>query len=312
MAVRRDHDRHTLDDFESIPLEPLDLAGVVRHEADLADAEVDEDLRAFAIVAEIWREAERDVRLDRVQTLLLKMVRVKLVRESDAATFLAHIDDGAAALLFDHLHRRVQLGTAVAALGAQHVAREALGVDAHKNGFLIPSFKLLVDVALHQGEMLKPGQPAPVHRQLERSMIRRQVHRLDLLDQRMIRTLSARLLRLRLAARAAKRDEIGNRHELERMAPSEGANVIHARHRAVILHDLAAETDLLEAGEATEVDRGLGVSRPLEDAAFAGLEREHVPGTAEVLRLRPVLHRREGRHRAFRGGDARCRVDAVN
>ena len=64
--VRRYLDRNPLDDLEPVRAEPDDLARVVREKPDLAEAEVRQDLRADAVIAEIGGEAELDVRLDRI------------------------------------------------------------------------------------------------------------------------------------------------------------------------------------------------------------------------------------------------------
>ena len=50
VGVRRDDDRNTLGDGESVTFQSLDLAGVVREQPQFTDAEIDEDLRPFAVV----------------------------------------------------------------------------------------------------------------------------------------------------------------------------------------------------------------------------------------------------------------------
>ncbi len=69
--------------------------------------------------------------------------------DADAATLVApEVDDHAAALLGDDLHRRVELDAAVAAQRAEHVAGEALGVDPHEH-VLLAGHR-----ALHHGDVL--------------------------------------------------------------------------------------------------------------------------------------------------------------
>src|SRR5207248_11175191 len=75
----RDLERHALDDGQAEAFDGDVLGGVVRHQADLADAEVAKDLRAGAVVADVGGEAELLVRLDRVVSLLLQLVRLQLV-----------------------------------------------------------------------------------------------------------------------------------------------------------------------------------------------------------------------------------------
>ena len=108
-------DGHLLDDLEFVPLQTDDLARVVGHEADLTDAEIKEDLCAEAVVAQVHREAELEVRLHRVVALLLELVSVDLGGQSDAATFLTHVKQHAATFLLDASQRGVKLTTAIAA-----------------------------------------------------------------------------------------------------------------------------------------------------------------------------------------------------
>ena len=71
----------------------------------------------------------------------------------------------------------MQLRTAVAPLGAKHIAGKALGVDAHKHRLSVG------DVALHEGEVLQPGDAALVHAESEVPVVCRQVHLLYLLHE---------------------------------------------------------------------------------------------------------------------------------
>ena len=217
---------------------------------------------------------------------------MELVREADAAPLLAHVEDGAAPLLLDHAHGVVELVAAVAALGGEDVAREALGVDAHERR------RLAGEVALDEREVFEAVRHAAVHAEAEVAVVRRQIDLLHARDE--------------LLGAAAVGNQIGDRHELEPVPPRERRDVGEARHAPVVLHDLAAEAHLLEPREAAEVDHGLRVAGALQHAARTRLEREHVPRTAEVLRTRPLPHARARRHRPLFGGDARRRLHAVD
>src|SRR5205814_8493339 len=65
---RLDDERHALEDVDAEAAQLLDLDWVVRQQANLLDAEVVEDARGIAIVAEVGGEAEVLVRLDCVET----------------------------------------------------------------------------------------------------------------------------------------------------------------------------------------------------------------------------------------------------
>ena len=66
------------------PSRPPYLRRVVGHQPHRRDAEVDEDLRADAVLARVGREAELEVRLDGVAALVLQRVGAQLVAEPDA------------------------------------------------------------------------------------------------------------------------------------------------------------------------------------------------------------------------------------
>ena len=134
LRVRRDLERHPLDDLEPEALEAAVLRRVVGHHPHRGDPEVDEDLRPDAVLARVGREAELLVRLDGVAALVLQRVRPQLVAEADAAALVpAQVHDHAATLGRDLRQRAVELQAAVAAHRAEHVAGEALAVhpDEH-------------------------------------------------------------------------------------------------------------------------------------------------------------------------------------
>ena len=122
-------------DFQAVAFEADDFLGVVGEELDAADAEVVEDLGAHAVVAEVGGEAEFLVGLDGVESLLLELVGVDFRGQADAAAFLAEVEEHTA-VLGDALHRGGELRAAIAALGVEDVASEALGVDADEGWFL--------------------------------------------------------------------------------------------------------------------------------------------------------------------------------
>ena len=83
LVVGQDLDRHLLDDGQPVGLDALHLARIVREEPDGGQPEVGQDLVPEAVLARVGREAELDVRLDRVEALLLELVRPQLVQEPD-------------------------------------------------------------------------------------------------------------------------------------------------------------------------------------------------------------------------------------
>ncbi len=91
--------------------------------------------------------------------MFLQRVGADLVQQPDAATFLAQVEDDAAAFLGDRLHGAAQLRAAVAVAAAERVAGEALRMHAGEHG------RRGVDVAKAQRGVLESGREIlePVH-----------------------------------------------------------------------------------------------------------------------------------------------------
>ena len=96
-GVRRHLERHALDDARCRSASrPAIFCGLLVSSRTRCDAEVAQDLRADAVVAQVLLEAELEVGLDRVAALVLQRVGADLVREADAAPFLVQVDEHAA------------------------------------------------------------------------------------------------------------------------------------------------------------------------------------------------------------------------
>ena len=80
-------------------------------------------------------QAEVEVGVDGVAAAVLELVGLQLGDQADpAALVAAQVDDHAAALLDDPLQGLVELGAAVAAVAAEDVAGQALGVHPGQHG----------------------------------------------------------------------------------------------------------------------------------------------------------------------------------
>ena len=85
-------------------------------------AEVAEHLCAASVVTLIWLETEVYVGIYGIVSFFLQLVGCNLVHQSYASAFLLHVDDYTLAGFLDHLHRLVQLLSAVASLASENVA----------------------------------------------------------------------------------------------------------------------------------------------------------------------------------------------
>src|SRR5439155_17070835 len=98
LVVRRLHDRNSLTETQTVAFEPHHLARIVRDGPDRLEAEVEQDLRADAVITQIRLEAELLVGFDGVSAGVLELVGLQLVEQSDAPTLLIEVRDHAASL----------------------------------------------------------------------------------------------------------------------------------------------------------------------------------------------------------------------
>src|SRR5262249_2018178 len=111
-------------DVDAVGLEAADLLRGVGEEPDPADARVSHALRPDAVVAQILAEAELEIRLDGVATLILERVGANLVCQPDPPALLVEVDEHAAPGRSDQGERLLELVTTITALGAEDVAGE--------------------------------------------------------------------------------------------------------------------------------------------------------------------------------------------
>ena len=107
-----------------------------------------------------------------------------------------------------------------------------------------------------------------------------------------------------LLVRDAVLDEVGDGDDEEVVLLSELHEVWHARHRAVLVHDFADDACRIEPGDARQVDSRLGLAGPLDHAAAARAQGEHVTGTQQVVGLGGRVDRHLHRRRAVLRRDA--------
>ena len=256
------HDRHYLRHLEAVAFEARALDGIVGDEAHLADPLVAQYLGADAVVALVGLEAQLEVGVDGVEALLLQVVGAQLVDEAYAAALLAHVGYQALALVLYHLHGAVQLLAAVALAAAEDVARGAARMHAHQHGLA------LLPLALLQHHVRVAVVELGVGNELEVAPARGQEHLLLLADQRLVGY--------------AVGDEVLDGHNLEAELLGHFLQLRHAGHGAVVVDDFDEGSGGIQAGEAGQVDGGLGVAGAHQHAAVAGAQGVDVAGTAQL------------------------------
>ena len=165
----------------------------------------------------------------------------------------------------------------------EDVAGQALGVDADEHVLLT------VHLALDERDVVLAGEDLAERDGGELAVGGRQADGGHALDE---------LLRA-----APVLDQVLDRDQLDPVALAVRDQVGHARHRPVLVHDLADDAGRVEAREPREVDRGLGLARALEDAAGARAQREDVARLDEVVRALARVDRDLDRARAVGGRD---------
>src|SRR5204863_4477123 len=100
---------------QPVPLQPDQLAGIVGENPDGRQTEVQQDLRADTIIAQVGLEPQLLVGRDGVAPGVLELVRLQLVEEPDATALLVEVNDDPVPLPGDYQLRAVQLTPAVTA-----------------------------------------------------------------------------------------------------------------------------------------------------------------------------------------------------
>ncbi len=232
-------------------------------------------------------QAQLDVGVDGVEAAVLQLVGLQLVGDADPpALVAAQVDDHAQAGFGDQAQGGVELGAAVAAPGAEHVAGQALAVHPDQH-VLLPGrlahdegqVGLVVDDALvgDAAELAvlgrQPGFGRPAHQAL---------------------------------GLAPVADEVGDGDQQQVVAGRERLQVGQAGHAQAVVGDhLAEHPGRRQPGHAGQVDGRLGVAGPLEHAALAGPQHVEVAGAGQVVGPGAGVHQGPGGQRPVRGGDPR-------
>lgn len=125
-----DLDRNPFDDPQAASFQSDNLFRGVREKPDIPYPQVRQDLGTHAIFAEIGFESESLVGLNGIEPLILETVRTDLVLESYPSPFLPHVEEDPL-LRFDPTQRIRQMLPAATPQGAEHIPRQALGVDPY-------------------------------------------------------------------------------------------------------------------------------------------------------------------------------------
>ena len=131
--------------------QPRALLRIRRQQPYAAHAQVRQDGGGDVVRAGVDRQAQLEIGVDGVESVVLEGVRVQLGAESDAASFVAaKIDQRTRSLAADLLQGRIELLAAVTAPGAEGIPRQALRVHPDQRRVSLRGRQ----VPAHQGDVL--------------------------------------------------------------------------------------------------------------------------------------------------------------
>ena len=88
---------------------------------------------AHAVITQVGSKAQAHVSLYGIKTLVLQCISTDFVGQANATALLTHVNNSAAAFLFNHLQCGCQLVAAVAAQAAEGITGQALAVHAYEH-----------------------------------------------------------------------------------------------------------------------------------------------------------------------------------
>ena len=88
---------------------------------------------AHAVVAQVGSKAQAHVSLNGIKALVLQCVSTDFVGQTNTTALLTHVNNSAAAFLFNHPQSGCQLVAAVAAQAAEGITGQTLAVYAHQH-----------------------------------------------------------------------------------------------------------------------------------------------------------------------------------
>jgi len=121
----------------------FDLVRIVRNQPHRADLEKMQDFGSHCVISQVYAVTEAQIRVDCIQTLVLKLIGAQLFHQPYAAPLLAFVHQGSRSLSRNGAQRQFKLIVTVAAQRVEYLARHALRMNPNQ-GRKIP------DVSEHQ------------------------------------------------------------------------------------------------------------------------------------------------------------------
>src|SRR5438105_685508 len=290
-----DAERNLIRDGNSIAFEGHDFFRVISEDANVFEAQVDQNLRADAAFV-LDHTLARGLAIE--LAALMKMnfrQRAGLLGTIDrkTASRVMEIEKNAAVFFGDSFERRRNEFTAIARRGTKNVASKTVRMDAHERR------RIVFQIAANERDVLVMVHVTRIGNHFEFAEARGQS-----------RFRHATHVALVLHAVA---NQVRHRQHFDAMFLAKFDELRHAGHGAVFVHDFADDPGRIEPGDARKVHGSFGLAGADEHAAVAGAQRENMAGARKILRLGLWVDGREDRDGAVRsadaGGDADARVN---
>src|SRR5205814_1637685 len=156
---------HLLYHLQAVTFESDNFFRIIGQKTELANAKIEENLRAETVVAQIAGITKLRVCLNSVESFLLQFIGMDFCCQSNAASFLSHVNQDTAAFLLNLPQRGVQLISTIAPPRAENVASETLAVHAHQRWFV------LLDLSFFQGKMMLAVECRAIQMQVKIAVI---------------------------------------------------------------------------------------------------------------------------------------------
>ncbi len=262
-----DGERRLAGDFHAITAQGDDLARVIGEDAYAVEAEIIQNLCADAafpldeaLAAEVVVQLATAVKDD------ARRLRGGFRRRSnlESAAGMMEVDKNAGTFAGDSLEGFCDEFVAIASGGGENVSGEAMGLDAGESGLV------MLRIAEQEGDVGFVIAFAEIGDHAEGGPGGGEERRGNALDVAFVTHAIA--------------DEVGDGEHFEAMAAAEFEQLGDAGHGAIFIHDFADYAGMREAGDAGEVDGGLGLAGADEDAATTGAQWKDVAGASEIFR----------------------------
>ena len=283
---RFDAERDLVGDADAVALEGYDFFRVICQDANILQAEVDQDLRAdAALVLDHALAGWLAVELAAFVNMNLGQHASCFGRiDTESTAGVMEIEENAAVLLSDGRERLGNKLVAIAGGRAEDIARQTMRVHANERR------RFAFEAAANESDVLIVIDVAGVGNHAEVAEARGKNCFRDAADVTLVLHAIA--------------DKVRDRQHFQIVLPAKFVKLRHAGHGAVFVHDFADHAGGVKAGDAGEINAGFGLASAHEDAAVAGTKGEDVAGASEVLRASFFINGGEDGDGAVRGADA--------